>query len=203
MVNKSPFIVIENFISPLLCEEIVDEIYFPEPDIDEKSQTVRYQSTYDDYYQKIILERLEPLIPNIEAYYNIEYKGTEKINFEKIPTGSIINPQCESCELISKQWVKTKVRDFCAVIFLCDYNDKPPFDNEFECYGGKLEFINHKFGFNPNRGTMVIYPSDPRFSNATSTVHSGELQQVRIHIASQTPYIYDPKQYPGDYRVWF
>ncbi len=195
--------VIDNFISPLLCEEIVDEVGFVMPDFDPDNGKVSMQTSHDDAFEQIIFERITPIIPQLEQHYKFKYKGTERINFEKITIGAKVEPHCESCEYICNQWVKTKMRDFCCVIFLSDYNNVPPFDDEFECYGGKLEFINHHFGFNPVRGTMVVYPSDPRFTNATTEIFAGDMHQIRIHIAAKSPYIYDPKLFPGNYTSWF
>lgn len=202
-MGRCPFIIVEDFLPPSLCEEIVDEVAFTAPVADPEHNMVEYQSVKDTHYEQIIFERLQPLIPEIEKHYDVEYRGTESVEFEYIPTGSKIDPQCESSEFIDGNWVKTKSRDFCCMIFLCDYNDNPPFDDDFECYGGKMEFINHKFGFNPQRGTLVIYPSDPRFANATTKITSGELFQIRTHMVTKTPYVYNPKQFPGNYQTWF
>jgi len=202
-MKKSPFLVIDDFISPYLCEEIVDEVCFNDPDIDPDNNTVSMQLSNDDKFEKIIFERLMQYIPQLEKHYDFKYKGTERVSFERLQTGAQISPQCESCEYISNHWVKTKLRDFCCVVFLSDYNNTPPFDDDFECYGGKLEFINHQFGFNPVRGTMIVYPSDPRFTNASTKIFAGAMHQIRIHIAATTPFIYDPKQFQGNYSVWF
>lgn len=203
MTVKSPFMIFEDFVSPMLCEEIVDEIGFAAPSMDPETKKVAHQSLHDDEFERIIFERFIPLVPSIEKYFGFEYKGTERIHFEEVPSGSQIDPHCESCEYIENQWVKTKARDFCGIVFLTDYNDNPPFDDEFECYGGKLEFLNHKFGFNPQRGTLIIFPSDPRFTNTSSKVVVGQLDQIRIHIAAKTPYFYNPKLFPGNYTTWF
>lgn len=202
-MNKSPFKVYENFLSPYLCEEIVDEVPFPAPDVDPENHTVKHQEVYDDHYEALIFDAIKPVYTELQQYYNFKYKGTERIIFEQITKGGTIPPHCESAEYLNRKWVKTKVRDFCGVIFLSDYNDKPPFDDEFECYGGKLEFINHQFGFNPTRGTMIVFPSDPRFVNTTSEIFVGCAHQIRFHIAAQTPYLYDPRKFPGSYTNWF
>lgn len=202
-MSRSPFIVIENFLSPMLCEEIVDEVGFNAPDRDPETGKALPVSVHDDRYERIVFERLKQVVPQVEQYYGFEYKGTERINFEHVAIGAQIDPHCESCEFMEGSWVKTKARDFCGVVFLSDYNDNPPFDDEFECYGGKLEFINHKFGFNPQRGTLILYPSDPRFVNASSKVVAGDLFQIRLHMAAKTPYVYNPKQFPGNFKTWF
>lgn len=199
---KSPFKVVPDFLSPLMCEEIVDELGFESPDTDVDGKAVKSMKHHDQF-EAMVFERLEHIIPALEQHYGFKYKGTEKMEFEWVPEGASIEPHCESAEYISGNWVKTRYRDFTCVIFLTDFNDDPPFDDDFEVFGGKLEFPSHQFGFNPQRGTMVIYPSDPRFANATAKAIVGDLHQIRIHIAAEEPYAYDPKQFPGNYTVWF
>lgn len=199
---KSPFKVVPDFLSPLTCEEIVDELGFESPDTDVDGNAIKSMK-HNEQFEDMIFERLEQIIPTLEQHYNFEYKGTEKMEFEWVPEGAAIDPHCESAEFISNNWVKTRYRDFTCVIFLTDYNDNPPFDDDFEVFGGKLEFPSHQFGFNPQRGTMVIYPSDPRFANASTKAIVGDLHQVRIHIAAKEPYNYNPRNFPGNYTVWF
>jgi hypothetical protein len=98
--------------------------------------------------------------------------------------------------------VRVRDRDLTAVIFLTDHQDKPPFDPEFEVSGGKLEFPQHGFGFNPERGTMVVFPADPHFLHRTAPVKAGELFQIRLHIATKEPFLYQPDDFPGDFRSW-
>ena len=70
-------------------------------------------------------------------------------------------------------------------------------------YGGKLEFPQWGFGFNPQRGTMIVFPSGPHFINATTKVLVGELYQVKIQMTAQVPLLFNPAEYPGDYKQWF
>ena len=199
---KSPFRVVPDFVSPLMCEEIVDELDFITPETDKDGIAVRSVKNHEQF-EDMIFARLESIIPQLEQHYGFKYKGTEQMEFEWVPQGAQIEPHCESAEYLNGTWAKTRYRDFTCVLFLTDFNDNPPFDDEFECYGGKLEFPSHQFGFNPQRGTMIIYPSDPRFTNGTAQIIVGELHQVRIHIAATEPYAYNPKDFPGNFSVWF
>lgn len=201
MEAKSPFLVVQDFISPSLCEQIVDDLEAYEPDTDNQGNPVKTYRTSEN--QDVIFERIQSLVPTIEEYFQAQYKGTESISFEWYPTGSTSSPICENSSYLRKSWVRTKQRDFTCVLFLSDYNDQVPFDSEYEVYGGKLEFAQHGFGFNPQRGTLIIYPSDPHFINVQTPITYGDLFQVRIQITAQQPYLYDPKKFPGDYRTWF
>lgn len=195
--------VFQEFISPLLAELIVDQLNVTTPDTDVEGKPLPMQR-WDDLCEDLVFERLEKIIPDIASYYNIDYAGTERMLFEWYPPeceGSEL--QCENSAYLKKKWLRMKNRDVTGMLFLSSYQAKVPFDNEFEVFGGKLQFPQHQFSFNPERGTLVLYPSGPHFINATSAIYAGDLFQVRIHIAAKQPYLYNPKEFPGDYREWF
>lgn len=200
--TKSPFFVVQDFISPLMCEEIVDTLNFTVPDTDKDDYEVMTVKT-NETAEQIIYERFLQLIPKLEEYYDITYKGMERIQFEWLPPMSQNEAHAENSNYLRGKWLRTRQRDLTAVLFLCDYQEQEDFEKEFEVYGGKLEFPQHKFSFNPARGTLVVFPSDPHFINITSTVLVGDLFQARIQLAAQVPYIYDPKRFPGNYTFWF
>jgi len=203
MPPKSPFYIVQNFISPLLCEEIVDEMGFLVAEQNNEGLEVKTVRT-NDKYQEIIFERLLPYIPTLEAYYGFEYKGTEQpINFEWFPEQSQGDFICENSAYLRKKWLRTKQRDISGILFLADYQDNIPFEKDFEVYGGKLEFPQWQFGFNPQRGTLVLFPSVPNFINITSRIFAGDLYQARLHLAATSPYLYVPEKFPGDINSWF
>lgn len=201
---KSPFLIYENFISPKICEEIIYSLNFFEPDKNKDGKPIPMSRFHEDS-GLIIFERLQQIIPNIQQHYQIEYAGTEPIEFEFLARGTTGEPHCENSNFLKKssKWLKTRNRDISGIVFLVDYNENPPFDNEYEVYGGKLEFPQHKFGFNPVRGTLILFPSGPHFINTNAPVIFGDLYQARIQIAAQTPLLYNPQKFPGDYRTWF
>jgi hypothetical protein len=199
---KSPFYVVQNFISPKQCEMIVDDLGYYSPDLDPEGKPIKMMRHHEPS-EKIIYEKFKSLIPKLEAYYDFEHRGTEHITFEYMAAGVKPEPVCDSSKWIKKKWVRTKDRDFSAVLFLSDYQEDVPFDSEYEVYGGKLEFLQHKFGFNPQRGTLIVYPSSPHFINAFSEIFVGDLYVARFYIASQMPYLYQPDEFPGNYLSWF
>lgn len=199
---KSPFYIVENFLTPLLCEKIVDDLDFYHPDTDPDGNPIKMYR-YKESAETLIFDRLKPIVPKIFEYYQSDYKATETIQFEYFAAGVEPEPLCENSNYVRKKWMRTKDRDITGVLFLMDYNDNPPFDSDYECFGGKLEFPQHGFGFNPVRGTLVVYPSGPHFINANAMVQAGELIQARIHMAAKLPYLYDPSQFPGNYTNWF
>jgi hypothetical protein len=201
-VARSPFMVFEDFLSPKMCESIVDELGFYSPDTDPSGAPIKMYR-FNQKAEDLIFERFQQIIPQIMDHYETKYRGTEQVIFEYFAEGTVSEPLCENSNYIKKKWVRTKDRDITAVLFLSDYNDDPPFDSDYEVYGGKLEFPQHQFGFNPQRGTLVVYPSGPHFINASAAIVSGDLHQARIHLAAAEPFLYNPQKFPGDYRSWF
>lgn len=201
-MNKSPFYVVNEFLSPLLCEVIVDECEFFTPDVDKDGFAVKTIKT-NDKAEQLIYERLSSIIPILQEHYNFIYRGTERIQFEWYPSGSNSIPISENSIFSKGKWSRTKVRDFTGILFLSDYQDHLPFESDYEVYGGKLEFAQHKFGFNPTRGTLIFFPSDPHFINNTATILAGDLYQARIQIAANQSWIYNLNNYPGNYTNWF
>ena len=199
---KSPFFIIPNFLSPKKCEEIVDDLDFYTPDFDADGIPLK-MFKYNERHELALYDKLQTFVPQIMSYYGTDYRATETIQFEWVTEGVKPKPLCENSNYIKKKWMRTKDRDITGMLFLSDYNDNPPFDSEYEVYGGKLEFAQHGFGFNPQRGTLIVYPSDPHFINANAAVIAGDLFQARIHIATKLPYLYNPADFPGNYTNWF
>lgn len=199
---RSPFYVVEGFLSPKVCEQIVDILGLYTPDVDKNGYPIKMYR-YKEDAEEIVFKQLQPCIPQLMEHYGTMYQGTETIQFEFFSEGIKPEPVCENSNYVNKKWMRTKNRDISAVLFLYEYNENPPFDSDYECYGGKLEFPQHGFSFVPQRGTLVVYPSAPHFINATSTIAFGDSVQARIHMATQMPYLYDPTQFPGDYTTWF
>jgi hypothetical protein len=203
MAVKSPFLVKQDFLSPLLCEEIVYNLNFLYPDTDPDGRPTKTMKSHEPS-EDIIFEKIQEAIPEIESHYEVAYRGTVPMTFEwYLEDCKGEPPHCENSNRSKGKWIRIYDKDLSAVIFMCDYHEKTPFDNDFEVYGGKLEFAQHDFGFNPQRGTMVVFPSGPHFINATSHILAGELFQVRLHFATMMPYVYDPVKFPGDYTIWF
>ncbi len=171
-------------------------------DIDEDghpTKMLRHNNKSND----LIYNKVVPIIPNLQKYYNYTHRGTEIITFEYVPEGCIPEPISENSNYVNRKWARVRDRDISAIVFLSDYQDQIPFDSGYEVYGGKLEFPQHGFGFNPIRGTMIVYPSGPHFINAFAPIIAGDLFVARFHFAAEMPYMYNPNDFPGDYTNWF
>lgn len=200
----SPFLVKQNLISPLMCEQIVDSLMsdVTVPDTNVQNEPVKTIVT-NAKLEEFIFDRIQPLVPEIEFVYEIDYEGIEAVLFEWRSEGCKPVPQCDNSQFLRNMWVRVWQRDVTGIVFLNDYNDKTPFVSDYEVFGSKLEFPQHQFSFNPQRGTLVLYPSGPHFINAFSEVLVGESFVARFHITAKKPYLYDPKKFPGDYKTWF
>lgn len=199
---KSPFFVIEDFLTPKQCEAVINRLDFFDPDEDNEGNPIK-MIRYNEWSENLIYDKFVNNVPTIEQYYSFKHRATEQVTFEYYAEGTQSTPSCENSSWLRKNWVRTRDRDLTAVVFLSEYQDQIPFDDDFEVYGGKLEFIQHNFGFNPQRGTMILFPSGPHFINAISEVEAGELLLAKFHIAAAEPYLYDPSNFPGDFSSWF
>jgi hypothetical protein len=203
LTNKhSPFIVVEEFCSPLMCEEILDAVDHTVPNTDKDGKPVLTVKT-SEKAETLVFERILGLVPTIEERYGVTYKGTDRMKFEWYPTGSVGPLKCDNSTYVKKKWLRISPYDFTGLLFLSEYEENPNFDADHEVYGGKVEFPQHQFGFNPKRGSLVIFPSGPHFIHQVTPIKIGSLQQVRINIVASPSYIYDPRNFPGNYTTWF
>lgn len=209
MSYKSPFLVARELISPLQCEDMIERLKHTIPNTDQKGDpAVTYKGNRLSEIRTLPL--FEELLPDVENHFGFKSKSFTKFIFEWYPTGfSGSKATSEAYKLNKKRgnnssWHKVKDYDFTVVLFLNDYSDNlDTFDINFEVFGGKLEFPTHNFGFNPQRGTSIIFPSRPNFINAVAPVKLGDSNMIRFHIIAQEEYQYDPEEFKGGYIDWF
>jgi hypothetical protein len=201
---KSPFLVYQGFLSPSEADEIARKARV-EPDVDTEGKPLSMQK-HDTTLEIPLFEKFSTLIPELEAHYKgFKYKGTEHLIFQQFPVSSEMaeKPHCENAVYKRKKWIRVRDRDLTGVLWLKDYRESPPFDINTQVLGGKLEFPVYNFGFQPQKGTLVIYPANERFVCHTTNILVGELQCVRFHVCGEGLWIYQPADYPGDFRTWF
>lgn len=189
----SPFFVIENAISPKQCESIISWV----PERIDSSVVVMQQIT--DFINQILASNSDA----IEQHFKTTISKYSVASLERVHENKSIAVHSENSKYDAGKWVRYNARDLTCVIFLSDYQPTIPFDDAFEVYGGKLEFPQWGFGFNPQRGTMIVFPSDPHFLNLTTSIGHGTLCQIRSHITTSAPYFYDAKIFSGTYKDWF
>lgn len=204
--NKSPFLVFQDLIDTKRCDEIA-RIVRVEPDLGPEGEPLAMERHYVPLEDEIF-EAYKTIIPKLNKHYTgFQYRGTEHLVFQQFPVtvGKEFAeaPHCENAVYKRKKWVRVRDRDLTAVLWLKDYQESPPFNVHTQVLGGKLEFPVYNFGFQPQKGTLVVYPSNERFISLTSPILVGELQCVRFHICGEGNWIYQPDDYPGDFRTWF
>lgn len=201
--NKSPFVVLDNFVSPLTCEDIVDRLNLSFPETDDNGRPKK-SVTGNRLSELRLSDYLEDAVDITEQYYGVEIKGVHPLEFETYPEGCPASkPRCENSIYANGKWSRSNNKDFVGILFLSDYQEKAPFDPTFEVRGGKLQFPTHGFGFNPKRGMLVIFPGNEYFVHNTSEVQVGDLHQVRFYMTAEENYVYNPDSFPGNYEVWF
>jgi len=201
--SKSPFLVYQDFLPDADCDRIADEVRVaPTFDQDGVPQPMH---RHHEQAEKELFEKFKTIVPQLESYFGVKYKGTEHLVFQQFPVTNkpAEAPHCENAVFKRKKWVKVRDRDLTGILWLKNFQDKPPFNIEREVLGGKLEFPVYQFGFQPQKGTLVVYPACERFISLTAPILVGELQCVRFHVAAEGIWIYNPADFPGDYRSWF
>lgn len=204
--HKSPFLVIQDFLSPKQADYIVDTLNIVEPDTNHDEKPIK-TARFNHHCETLVFSELENIKAAVEEYYGLTWKGTEQMTFEFFPEDCAngLEPTCSNSVYTNRKWVRNKPRDLTGVIFLSDYNtgSDEKFDPTFEVYGGKLQFPQYDFSFHPQRGTFVIFPAGPQFIHAVSKIEAGDLFMVRFHICADQLWPYDRKDFPGSPASWF
>lgn len=200
---KSPFYLVNNFLSPKLCEQLLNYIdcSFPDTNRDGKPiKTIRNHKKSED----IILDRFEIIQQQVGDYYQVDCESVSEVNFEIYAPGcQEIRTVCDNSSFVNGKWQRIVDFDLTCVVFLSEYNETPHFDDDFEVYGGKYEFPTHNFGFNSSRGMLLVYPSGPAFINTISPVYLGNNIIAKFFVKTECIFKYDSKLFPGDYKKWF
>lgn len=201
MSTKSPFMIYSDAVSPMQCENIVDSVEFIALDIDKFSKPIE-TTKMSDLGTAIIHQAIRDREQDIVKCFGSGIAEMDDTRIIWADSTVVPRPQCDNSVRVKDKWLRVHNRDLTAVVFMSDFNDRPPFDDDFEVYGGKLEFPSHGFGFNSVRGTMIIMPSDPHFTHVFSPVLEGDLFISKTFITLKTPFLYTPKLFPGTWKEW-
>ena len=211
----SPFVVVQDFISNKFCEELVDRFRVKTPNLDKEGKPVKLERILKpEEGQDILLSKFYQYITQIETTYDCLYKGLEQLVVTHNPENDKKSAEptgCENAEFFRRKWIKKKDVDLTGVLWLKDYNEQGPFDNDFEVYGGKREYPAYNFSLTPQRGTLIIHPAGPHFITATSPVVIGDLYQIKFNISVKNKegglWDYQPKMFPASsnnfIQSWF
>lgn len=202
-MNKSPFFLIREFMSPLECEDVILGIDETEPNYNIDDKPVKTIMRLP-VLQSRLWNRLSEYFDSLEEYYSTEIYTLTPIDFEWYPTNCEEEiPRCENSMYRDNKWAIYNDYDFVVVVFLKNFNNKSDFDEISECYGGQLEITNHNFSFNPERGTAVIFPANQYFINRTKSPTYGDAHQLRFFITCEDRFNYKREDFSGNHTTWF
>lgn len=207
----SPFLTVEHFISPSVCEQLIAELGISEPSRDDKDNPLKHERILKDAeHAAFFKSRVQEHVGAIEKRYDAAVTGMEAPIFRQYfedPARACEPHGCENSKFLRKKWVKTKDVDLVGFISLKDFGAGVPLDPRIEVYGGKLEFPAYNFSIVPQRGTLVLYPAGPHFITAISPILVGSMEQIKITIKLKSykheMWIYQPAKFPGTYAEWF
>lgn len=205
---RSPFIVVQDFLSPQMCERIVTDMEVKTPDVDKNGDPKKLER-FNIFWEQDIASRMHELIPSIEERYDCDYRGTTQPLFQYYPENSKAPaepPGCENSKYLRKKWVMHKDVDLVGFVWLKDYNENVPLDPRHEVYGGKLEFPVYNFSLVPQRGTLVLFPAGPHFITVISPILLGDLYQIKLNVSLSEKnggrWFYQPQNFPGTWNDW-
>lgn len=199
---KNPFIVIDNFLSPLECETIIDSLDFI-PLYTETGE-IKANVMNNRLMDMRLSKKFEDLVPIIEKHYGCIIENFSNGRYEWYPTNyKAQHAQCENSCLINGTWSRKNQNDFMITVILNDHQEKVPFDESYEVKGGNLEYPNHNFSFLPKRGMLIINPANQNFLHGIASIKAGNLFLARIFAICDTPFKYDPDNFKGSYNIWF
>lgn len=205
---NSPFLIVQDFISPLTCEKIIDanRVATPDTDVDGNPKKIEH---FIPKFDAMLAEAFRGVVPEIEERYNCIYRGLEQPLFQYYPEYAAApaeQPGCENSKYVRKKWVMYKDVDLVGFLWLKDYNDNPPLDPRHEVFGGKIEFPVHNFSLVPQRGTLVLFPASPHFITVISPILLGDLYQIKLNVCVNTKtkgrWLYQPENFPGTWQDW-
>ena len=200
---KSPFYVVEDFLSPKQCEELVSQYEVRTPNLNRDGDPIKLERTLTaDKGQTLVMSKLRSHIESIEHKYDALYVGTEPIvithypEFQKAPASP---PTCENSHYVKRRWIKTKDIELTGIVWLKDYQDEVPLDPRYEVFGGKTELPAYNFSLVPQRGTLIMFPAYPHFITCISPVLVGDLYQLKINMSitekDGSVWLYDPSKF--------
>lgn len=201
--SKSPFILVEDFLSLEQCEEIILSMKHSIPDRNNENYPIKTFKT-NALAEIRIMPQFDDFLDGAEPYYGFKTRNISPFMFEWYAEGFQGDfPKSDDGIYSNGKWVKSNNVDFAVIIFLSTSKDTSISDTLMESFGGKLEFLNHNLTIKPKAGTMLMFPANSHFLNTFTEVGLGNLNCIRIHISSETPYVYKMENFPGDYRTWF
>lgn len=205
MEKKKPFLILREFLNPLACEQIIDDLRvrntYP---IIGQDGTPRKSVFHNNLNTTRIMRMFDGVVTQLEENFDTTYLGTHQLMFEWYPTKYKKTEAVVDAYQYHKNdgWKRSNLIDFTGILWLNDYNDQGEFDPFFEVYGGNLNFPNFNINFRPERGTLVLFPSTPNFVYHVGEVSYGSLTQVHFQIRSTGDFQFNKEDYDLNPSNW-
>jgi hypothetical protein len=206
---KSPFLIVQDFLSPLTCERLLNDNLVKAPDVNPDGDPIKLER-HVDLWEKHIVEQFRGIVDQLEERYDCQYRGLERPLLQYYPENAKAPaepPGCENSRYVRRKWVKVADVDLVGYVWLKDFNSQPPLDPRHEVFGGKLEFPVYNFSLVPQRGTLVLFPAGPHFITVISPVLVGDLYQLKLRVSVRAKngglWLYQPANFQGTWQEWF
>ena len=208
---KSPFVVVEEALTPALCELIIRKLGLAVPSYDNGGKPLKHERIVNTPDLLVPIQQcIQNSVGTLEERFDATVKGMELPLFQQFfenPQVPAVSHGCENSKYARKKWTKVRDIDLIGLIWLKDFNSGVPLDPNFELYGGKLEFPGYNFSLVAQRGTLIVYPATPHFITAVSPILVGSLEQIKISIKlvnqDLSSWEYQPSDFGGTYKDWF
>lgn len=210
MKERNPFIIIEEFVPPMYAEELIDSTYgllTIDPLTNIPERTIITNPEFSEDIEEYLTTRIEysGLVELIERTHNVTIESYGDYEYHWYPEGFKTNLiECDAFQYSERKWYRVHDnRDFTCILMLKDYASGSTIDPDFEVYGGKIEMTNWNFSFNSARGTLICFPSCPRFCHHISEVELGEQNFIKFRLKATQPYVMDISDFSGNPTSWF
>jgi len=205
MEKKQPFLIVREFLNPLACEQIIEDlrVHNTYPIIGQDGSP-RKSIFHNNLNTTRIMRMFDGVVTRLEENFNSTYLGTHQLMFEWYPTKyKKVEPVVDAYQYTKNDgWKRANRIDFTGILWLNDYNDGGEFDPYFEVYGGNLNFPNFDINFRPERGTLVLFPSTPNFVYNVGEISYGSLTQVHFQIRSTGDFQFKKEDYDLNPSNW-
>lgn len=192
---KSPFLILEEYLSPLQCENILNDLYCIDCiDFSDTNKKYCYPISDDalfNHLEKII----KSIYPKINEMYGVNCAKIEVIEYRLMRENTEATDfQAYNSVYLNGQWVRNEFNDFVITIMLTSHvqSTDDGLDAEFEHYGAGIQYPQHNVTFYSDRGGILIHPSDPHFIHNISANHLGTCALINVAVSCDNLYLYDP-----------
>lgn len=194
----------------MYAEELIDSTYgntIIDPITNAPERSIITNPPYSNDIEDYIIEQVDNsnLVGMVESTHGVEIVGYGDFEYHWYPRGYKSRETiCDAFQYEEGKWFKIHDdRDFTCILMLRDTAKGSSIDEDFEVFGGKLEMPNWNFSFNSKRGTLICFPSCPRFLHRISEVELGEQNFIKFRLKAKEQYIMNVNDFSGNPSTWF